>query len=82
MRPRDLDRLTLDPTMHAMKDTATVHWGDADEAIEQAAYALDRSALSPVVRAGDGCYILRLVSVDTGPGGRSHCPAATLRERV
>ena len=79
--PVDLDRLTLDPTMHAMKDTATVHWGDADEAIEQAAYALDRTSLSPVVRAGDGCYILRLISVVPDPAVLA-LPAATLRERV
>ena len=74
--PVDLDRLTLDPTMHAMKDTATVHWGDADEAIEQAAYALDRTSLSPVVRAGDGCYILRLISVVPDPAVLA-LPAAT-----
>ncbi len=77
----DLDRLALDPTMQAMKDTATVHWGDADEAIEQAVYALGRNALSPVVRAGNGFYILRLVSVAPDAAVLAF-PAETLKERV
>ena len=80
-QPADLDRLVLDPTMQAMKDTATVLWGGADEVIENAAYALDRSALSPVVKAGDGYYVLRLVSVTPDPV-LSTLPAATLRERA
>ena len=76
----ELDRLTLDPNVHVLSDTATVLWGDADEAIEQAAYALERNGVSPVVRAGDGFYILRLLLVDANPVVAG-LPSATLRDR-
>jgi parvulin-like peptidyl-prolyl isomerase len=79
--PVDLDRMVLDPTMRALKDTASVLWGDAEDAVEQAAYALDRSTVSPVVRAGDGFYILRLVSTGQDPV-LAMLPSETLRERV
>jgi hypothetical protein len=57
----DFDRLDLDSTLEGARDTATVIWGDADPAIEEAAAALLPGEVSPVVQSGDGYYILRLI---------------------
>ena len=59
--PAEFDRMQIDSSMHAMRDTASIVWGDADTAIENAAYRLKPGEISPVVRAGDGFYILKLI---------------------
>jgi len=57
----DFDRLKLDSSMQSIRDTASIVWGDADTAIENATYRLRVGEISPVVHAGDGFYILKLV---------------------
>jgi parvulin-like peptidyl-prolyl isomerase len=78
---KDFDRYTMDSTLHALRDTATVIWGDADTTIEQAAYRLTTDGLSPVVAAGDGFYILRLRTASPNTF-YTDMPPVTLRERV
>ncbi|HCA78744.1 MAG TPA: hypothetical protein DEP53_03315 [Bacteroidetes bacterium] len=56
----DFDRMRIDSAMGATRDTATVIWGDAEPAIEKAAYRLKRNEVSPVIAAGTGYYILRI----------------------
>ena len=56
----DFDRLEIDSSADITRDTATVIWGDAEPAIEDAAYGLRRSEVSPVIQAGDGYYILKV----------------------
>jgi parvulin-like peptidyl-prolyl isomerase len=63
----DFDRLGLDSSLHALRDTAVVMWGDADTAIERAAYSLSSGQVSPVIAAGQGFYILRLESQRQNP---------------
>jgi len=77
----DFDRFVPDSTLGALRDTATVIWGDADTTIEQAAYRLTKDGLSPVIAAGEGFYILRLLT--TAPNTfYTEMPPVTLRERV
>ncbi len=59
-RPGDFDRLQIDSSLQAVRDTASLVWGEADAAIEEAAYRLAPGEVSPVVPAGEGFYILRL----------------------
>lgn len=66
-RPRDFDALRIDSSMNAARDTATVIWGEADPAVEEAAYRLAQGAVSPVVAAGGGYYIIRLKNEQTSP---------------
>ena len=61
-RPADFRTLRIDSSYHAIQDTATVIWGDADPEVEQAAYSLRVGQISPVIEAGSGYYILTLVS--------------------
>jgi parvulin-like peptidyl-prolyl isomerase len=75
------DRQALDPSLHAVRDTATVIWGDADTTIEAAAYRLGANELSPVIRAGEGWYILRLRRAERN-ALYADMPPLTLRERV
>ena len=77
----EFDRFAFDSTMRVLRDTATVIWGDAEPAIEEAAYKLDRGGISPVVAAGDGFYVLRLLSAAQDPTIAA-MPPLTLRERV
>jgi parvulin-like peptidyl-prolyl isomerase len=77
----DFDRLVMDSSMTALRDTATVIWGDADEEIENAAYALTPTGVSPPVRSGEGWYILRLLSTSPRPDFQGLSGAA-LSERV
>jgi parvulin-like peptidyl-prolyl isomerase len=78
---KDFERSLLDSTLDALRDTATVIWGDADTTIEGAAYRLTTDGLSPVVAAGDGFYILRLLR--SAPNSfYTEMPPVTLRERV
>ena len=55
--------LRIDTSFHALRDTATLIWGEADPAIESAAYHLKQKEISPVVRAGSGFYIIVLSGV-------------------
>lgn len=57
-RYEDFRGLRIDSSFHALRDTATLIWGEADPAIESAAYHLREREISPVVRAGTGSYIL------------------------
>ncbi|HMD13305.1 MAG TPA: hypothetical protein VKI62_01625, partial [Bacteroidota bacterium] len=57
----DLEILKIDSSVQFLRDTATIVWGDADTAIEYAAYRLSPEGVSPVISAGDGFYILTLV---------------------
>ncbi len=57
---RDFDRLRIDTSMSFLRDTVTLSWGNADEEIEKAAYALKKGVVSPVVPAGSGFYILAI----------------------
>ena len=59
----DMRNLQIDTSFHALRDTATLLWGDADVRIEEAAYRLKKGEVSPVVRAGDGFYILTVTGV-------------------
>jgi hypothetical protein len=78
---KDFDRQALDSSLHALRDTATVIWGDADTTIESAAYRLGANDLSPVLRAGEGWYILRLRRAERSKVF-GDMPPQTLRERV
>jgi parvulin-like peptidyl-prolyl isomerase len=78
---KDFDRYSIDSSLHAIRDTATVIWGDADTTIENTAYHLAANELSPVVRAGEGWYILRLRRAERSKIYSDMSPP-TLRERV
>lgn len=78
---REFDLHKIDSSLLAFRDTATVIWGDADTTIEAAAYRLGPDELSPVVRAGEGWYILRIRRAERNPV-LAEMPPQTLRERV
>lgn len=61
-KPEDFSTVIVDSSMDFVRDTATVIWGDAEQAIEGAAYTLQVGQISDVVRAGEGYYILKCVS--------------------
>lgn len=61
--PSDFEKIELDSSLGALRDTATVIWGDADPAIERSAYSLKTNEISSVVPAGSGFYILRVSAV-------------------
>ncbi len=77
----DFFTVVVDSSIDFVRDTATVVWGDAEPAIEQAAYQLKVGEISPVVRAGEGFYILRCVSNLPNTFYGSMQPAV-LRERI
>lgn len=78
---KDFDRHRIDSSLSALRDTATVVWGDADTTIEYTAYRLASNDLSPVIRAGEGWYILRLRRAERSRVF-ADMPLQTLRERV
>lgn len=80
-RAADLRSFQLDSTMSAIVDTATLLWGDADVAIEEAAYQLDSGKVSPVIPSNDGFYILALAGARMNPRYSSMSLVA-VRERV
>ncbi|MGB6121625.1 MAG: hypothetical protein WBG80_06950, partial [Bacteroidota bacterium] len=77
----DFDRLRIDTSMNVLRDTATVIWGDAEEAIESGAYSLEEGEISMPLQAGDGYYLLRLDRVQPSSFYTS-LPSRVLRERV
>jgi hypothetical protein len=78
---KNFDRHVLDASLQALRDTATVLWGDADTTIESAAYRLGADDVSPVIHAGEGWYILRLRRVERN-ALYADLSLQTLRERV
>ena len=62
-RFEDFRGLRIDSSFHALRDTATLVWGEADPAVESAAYHLKKNEISPVVRAGTGYYIITVAAV-------------------
>jgi len=80
-REEDFTRLAIDTSFHVLRDTATVLWGEADPAIEAAAYRLKAHEISPVVQAGSGWYILTLARVQRNFAMAS-LATDQLRERV
>jgi len=77
----DFSRLQLDTSMHAIRDTATVIWGDADTAVEAASYRLKEGGISPVVESGYGFYIISLISNSPNAYYSAMAPS-DLREHV
>src|SRR5579862_1209164 len=84
----DFDKLEIDSSMSITRDTATVIFGDADPAIEKAAYALKRGQVSPVIQSGDGFYVFTIEREQRSAYFLSLQPAvlhdrveSTLRER-
>jgi parvulin-like peptidyl-prolyl isomerase len=80
-RPEDLARIRLDSTLHAVRDTATLIWGDADPLMEEGAYALKAGEISPVIFSGGGYYIAALDGVERSAYYMAMAPDV-LRERV
>jgi len=80
-RSADFGNIQLDSTYRAVRDTATVIFGDAEEAIEQAAYGLRQGQISGVIRAGTGWYILSATAIARNPYYTSMTPDV-LHERV
>jgi parvulin-like peptidyl-prolyl isomerase len=78
---RDFDRLRVDSSMRAVRDTATVIWSDAQPAIERVAYQLKKGEISRVVNAGSGYYILKVQRTATSTFYTSLQPSV-LYERV
>jgi hypothetical protein len=78
---RDFDRMRLDTSLHAVRDTATVIWNDAEKAIERTAYRLKKGEISGVVKAGSGFYILKIQGTRSSPFYSSLQPSV-LQERV
>ncbi len=79
--PSDMQRLRIDTSFHALRDTATLLWGDADVRIETSAYSLKKGEVSPVVAAGDGFYILTVAGLGRNPYYAAMAPDV-LRARV
>jgi hypothetical protein len=57
---KQFNRFQIDTTMAALRDTATLFWGEAEATIEQAAFRLKKGECSPVVEASTGFYILHV----------------------
>lgn len=77
----EFTRFGLDSSLAAIRDTATVIWGEADPAIEDAAFTLNPGDVSPVVRAGNGYYILSLLRFLPGTVSTRYTPEV-FRERL
>ncbi|MBF8297040.1 MAG: Peptidylprolyl isomerase, partial [Bacteroidetes bacterium] len=78
---RDFDSIQIDTSFHAVRDTATVIWSDANPDIERAAYSMKKGEVSSVIRAGTGYYILKVVRVQKSDFYTSLQPSV-LREKV
>jgi peptidyl-prolyl cis-trans isomerase C len=79
--PEQFRTIQVDSSIDVLRDTATVIWGDANHAIEQAAYAMHPGEVSPVVTAGEGFYILLLERERPSPFFTT-LPPDVLSERV
>ncbi len=79
--PEDFKLLEVDTSMGILRDTATIIWGDAEPAIENAAYRLRVGDTSPVVKAENGYYILHLTR-ERPNGYYTAMTRDVLRERV
>ena len=77
----DFKHLYIDTTFHAILDTVQISWGEAEEPLENAVYDLRRNRVSPVINAGSGYYIARVIKTDRDPY-YSSLGANELRERV
>jgi parvulin-like peptidyl-prolyl isomerase len=64
---RDFQRIRIDSSMDAMRDTVTLEWGTAEPAIERAAFSLAQGEVSSVVAASRGWYILCLTGIEENP---------------
>ncbi len=78
---KEFDSIQIDMSIHAVRDTATIIWGDATPAIERAAYSIRKGEISPVVPAGTGFYILKVDRVQRSAFYASLQPSV-LRERI
>ncbi|HLP16568.1 MAG TPA: peptidylprolyl isomerase [Bacteroidota bacterium] len=78
---RDFESLRIDSTYHAFRDTATVIWGDAEPELEDAVYGVNAGSISPVIKAGNGYYIVKVVKVLPNTAFSSMQPNV-LRDRV
>lgn len=74
-------RMALDSTLGAIRDTATVIFGDAVAPVEDAAYRLRQGQWSDVVSAGTGYYLLQAQSLRPSPYYTGLSPQ-DLREQV
>lgn len=77
----DFESLEFDSSLSALRDTATIIWGDADYGVEQAAYQLRPQEISQIVKAGSGYYILKCKAI-TPSSFFSSLQPAMLRDRV
>jgi hypothetical protein len=78
---RDFGKVSIDSSLHAVRDTATVIWSDAEPAIERAAYRLKKGEISGVTKAGAGYYILKVDRIAANAFYNSLQPSV-LYERV
>ena len=77
----DLWAAALDSNLDAERDTVTVVWGEANSAIEDAAFRLTPGEVSPVVRAENGFYLLTLEG-EQSDGTVAGMPTDALMARV
>lgn len=77
----DFEKIVPDSTFNALRDTATVIWGDAAPLLEQAAYALAPGELSDVLPVADGFYLIQVKRIGRSNYFNSLTPSA-LREYV
>jgi parvulin-like peptidyl-prolyl isomerase len=77
----NFDSIQHHSVMKILSDTATVIWGEAEQPIETASYLLHLGEVSPIVEAGSGYYILKLIS-DSVNSFYSSMPLNVLRERI
>ncbi len=80
-KPTDFETLNVDSSLHAIRDTATVIWGDAEPALEEALYRLKEREISSVIKAGPGYYIIKIIKIQSNPQFSSLQPNI-LRDRV
>ena len=80
-RSKDFEELHIDTSFSILRDTATVIWGDADQAIEKTAYSMKSNEISDIVFAAGGYYILKLKGVQRNNFYASMQPSV-LHQRV
>ncbi|MCX6135816.1 MAG: peptidylprolyl isomerase [Ignavibacteriales bacterium] len=78
---KEFGSIEIDISLHSVRDTATIIWSDATPAIEQAAYALRKGEVSPVIQSGGGFYILKVERIQSNAFYTS-LQSTVLRERV